>query len=190
MSRDISRFRIDREKAVLVVVDVQEKLIPSMPSSVWAQTLRNIRFLVAGAEVLQVPVVATEQYPQGLGHTIDELAPACREKVVAKTSFGCCGEPAFMEHLQQLGRSQVLVVGMETHVCVQQTVLGLLERGYHVHLVRDAVISRGKVDYINALETAASAGATLTTAETALFAMTGDSRAAEFKAISTLVKNR
>lgn len=190
MSRDLARFRLDKEKAVLVVVDVQEKLIPSMPAEVWAQTLKSLRFLVEGAKLLQVPVVATEQYPRGLGPTIPELAAACREKVIAKTAFGCCGEPAFLDHLLGLGRPQAVVVGMEAHVCVLQTVLGLLERGYHVHLVRDAVISRGRTDYRGALEIAARAGATVTTAETVLFQLTADSRAPEFKALSALVKNR
>ena len=190
MTQDISRFALDKDQAVLVVVDVQERLIPSMPEDVYRQTLKNIRFLVEGAEKLQVPVVATEQYPGGLGHTVPELAHACKSHLVEKVSFGCCGEPKFLDCLKELDRPQVIVTGMEAHVCVYQTVLGLLGAGYRVHLVRDAVISRGKLDYRNALELCAQAGATVTTAETALFQLTGASTAPEFKAISNLVKNR
>ncbi|BCR04712.1 hydrolase [Desulfuromonas versatilis] len=190
MSQDISRFKLDKDKAALVVVDVQEKLIPAMPEKVYRQTLKSIQFLVEGARHLKLPVVATEQYPKGLGRTVSDLAQACQDKLVEKVSFGCCGEPSFLETLKSLGRSQIIVTGMEAHVCVYQTVLGLLDAGYHVHLVRDAIISRGKIDYLNALENAARAGATVTTAETALFQLMGASTAPEFKAISALVKNR
>ncbi len=190
MTQDVSRFKLEKDKAVLVVVDVQEKLIPSMPQDVYRKTLRSIQFLVEGAKVLRLPVVATEQYPKGLGHTVADLAEACREKLVEKTSFGCCGEPRFLDTMKELGRPQVIVTGMEAHVCVYQTVLGLLDAGYHVHLVRDAIISRGKEDFQSAVENAARAGATVTTSETVLFQLTGGSTAPEFKAISGLVKNR
>ncbi|MFA5516341.1 MAG: isochorismatase family protein [Desulfuromonadales bacterium] len=190
MPEIMDRFGLDRNKAVLLVIDVQQKLIPAMPKKVYRQTLRSIEFLVQSARLLQLPVVATEQYPKGLGSTIPELAEACRDKVVEKVSFGCCGEPAFLEHLKEQGRNQVVVVGMEAHVCVLQTVLGLLDAGYCVHLVRDAIISRGKIDYLNALEMARQAGAVVTTAETAAFQMVQVATAPEFKAISALVKER
>jgi isochorismate hydrolase len=161
-----------------------------MPQKVYRQTLRSIDFLVKSADLLQVPVVATEQYRKGLGPTVPELADACREKVVEKVSFGCCGEPSFIQRMQVLGRKQVIVTGMEAHVCVWQTVLGLLGAGYHVHLVRDAIISRGKIDYLNALELAREAGAVVTTAETTAFQLLRVATAPEFKAISALVKER
>ncbi len=189
MSQNISRFLLEKEKAMLAVVDVQQRLVPSMPEKVYRQTLKTIQFLVEGARLLKLPVVVTEQYPKGLGPTVPDLADACRDKVIEKVSFGCCGEPKFLNTIKELGRPQVIVTGMEAHVCVYQTVLGLLERGYQVHLVRDAIISRGKLDYQNALELSARAGATVTTAETALFQLVGASTAAEFKAISNLVKN-
>ncbi len=95
-----------------------------------------------------------------------------------------------MQHLQTLGRKQVIVTGMEAHVCVLQTVLGLLAAGYHVHLVRDGIIARGKIDYLNALEVAREAGAVVTTAETTVFQLLRVATAPEFKAISALVKER
>ena len=88
-----------------------------------------------------------EQYPQGLGATVDELSEFVEGAVVEKVSFGCCGEPLFLEHLRVLGRRQVIVAGMEAHVCVYQTVLGLLQDGFQVHLVRDAICSRNKLDF-------------------------------------------
>ncbi len=190
MNQDISRFSLEKDKTVLLVVDVQERLIPTMSEMVYQKTLKNIQFLVEAAEHLKVPVVATEQYPKGLGPTVSELTEACKSKVIEKVSFGCCGEPSFLDYMTDLDRPQVIVAGMEAHVCVYQTVLGLLEGGYSVHLVRDAIISRSKLDYQNALELAAQAGATVTTAETVLFQLMGTSAAPEFKAISNLIKNR
>ena len=184
------RFRLDRQNTLLLVIDVQEKLIPSMPAEHWPGVLETQKFLVAGARALDIPVLTTEQYPRGLGHTIPELADACREAVVEKESFGCCGEPRFLTALAAHGRSQVLVAGMEAHVCVYQTVLGLLAAGYQVHLLRDAVISRDPRDAANAIELARAAGAVVSTAETSVFQLLGSSRAPGFKAISALVKAR
>jgi nicotinamidase-related amidase len=187
---DLEKFWLDRDKAALLVVDVQQKLIPAMPPEIYRQRLATIDFLVRVARLLQVPVVATEQYPRGLGPTVPELAEACRDGVVEKLTFGCCGEPRFLERLLGQGRSQIMVTGMEAHVCVCQTVLGLLGAGYRVHLVRDAVVSRGKVDYLNSLEIARDAGAVVTTAETAAFQLLRSSAAPEFKAVSAMVKER
>ena len=138
MSSNLGRFKLDAEKAVLVVIDIQERLVPTMPQDIYLRMRDSVGMLVDGAKLLGVPVVTTEQYPKGIGHTVPELAEACSGTVVEKVSFGCCGEPNFMAALKQTGRSQVIVTGMEAHICVYQTVLGLLEDGYHVHLVRDA----------------------------------------------------
>jgi nicotinamidase-related amidase len=190
MQPETEKFWPDRGRAVLVVVDVQQRLVPSMDPEVYRKTLSGIDMLVRGAEILQIPVLATEQYPKGLGPTVPELADACRTKVIEKMTFGCCGEPSFLDYLQGIDRSEVIVVGMEAHVCVYQTVLGLLQQDYRVHLVRDAIISRGKVDYRNAIENAARAGAIVTTAETVLFQLLRAAGTPEFKAVSKLVKER
>ena len=187
---DLSKFKLDKARTTLVVVDVQERLAPTMAQEVYQRVLRSIQFLVASCGHLGIPVTVTEQYPRGLGKTVAELAAAGGEQAIEKVSFGCCGEPDFNQRLAKLGRDQVLVVGMEAHVCVYQTVLGLLDAGYQVHLVRDAVVSRGKVDYHNALELAGAAGAVVTTAETAVFQLLSVATAPEFKAISALVKAR
>ncbi len=190
MNRDLNRFKLDRDQAVLVVVDVQERLVPAMPKKVYKRLRQTIDMLVKGAKELGVPVVATEQYPRGLGHTVAELAGACEQKVVEKVSFGCCGEPAFMDELKRLGRTQVILTGMEAHVCVYQTVLGLLEASYHVHLVGDAICSRRKEDFLAGVDNARCAGAVITTAEMALFQMLQQAGTPEFKAVSGLIKER
>lgn len=188
MEPEISRFILDKDRAVLLVVDVQEKLIPTLPEKAYRRTLKGIRFLLKGARLLDIPVVATEQYPKGLGHTTRELGAIQPDRMIEKVSFSCCGEPAFLEFLEERGRSQVILTGMEAHVCVYQTALGLLERGFQVHVVREAVISQNKRNARNALELAAQAGAIVTTAETALFQMVKTSVAPEFKGLSQLVK--
>ncbi len=190
MSNSVSRFILERDQAVLVVVDVQERLVPAMDPDRYAEVLRNIDFVLKSARLLEVPVVGTEQYPRGIGHMVPELADACRDKVIEKLTFGCCGEPSFIEHMKSLGRRQAIVVGMEAHVCVYQTVLGLLQEGFDVHLVRDGIMSRGETDYLNALESARAAGAVVTTAETAVFQLVNASSDPRFKEISAMVKAR
>jgi nicotinamidase-related amidase len=190
MSEGFAKFTLERDKAVLLVIDVQERLVPAMDEKVYKKILRSINLLVQGSKELQLPIVTTEQYPLGLGHTVPELSAACAGGVVEKVSFGCCGEPNFLQRIKEIGRPQVIVTGMEAHVCVYQTVLGLLAAGYHVHLVRDAISSRNKVDFLAGVENARAAGAVVTTVETALFQMLTTAAAPEFKAVSALVKNR
>ncbi|MGE4344950.1 MAG: isochorismatase family protein [Geoalkalibacter sp.] len=190
MNTTVTKFILERDQAVLVVVDVQERLVPVMDQDRYAEVLRNITFVLKSARLLGVPVVGTEQYPRGIGHMVPDLADACRDKVIEKLTFGCCGEPSFIEHMNSLGRRQAIVVGMEAHVCVFQTVLGLLREGFDVHLVRDGIMSRGEIDYLNALESARSAGAVVTTSETAVFQLVKVSSDPQFKEISALVKAR
>lgn len=190
MTAEMEKFKLDADQAVLLVIDIQERLVPAMPQDVYQRLRNTVSMLVAGADLLGVPVVTTEQYPQGIGHTVAELAEACKGAVVEKVSFGCCGEPAFLASLKKTGRSQVIVTGMEAHVCVYQTVLGLLEDGYRVHLVRDAVCSRNKTDFLAAMANAAQAGAVVTTAETVLFQMLRESTHGQFRAVSKLIKTR
>ena len=169
----------------LIVVDVQEKLLPAIPHH--ERLLWNLRRLVDGAALLGVPVVATEQYPKGLGPTVPEL----RQRIAAppaKVMFSCreCGD--LLAQLRQKGVYKILVVGIETHVCVQQTVVDLLADGYRVFVAVDAVGSRYSLDHETALRRMDSAGATLTTVESALFEWCEAAGTPEFKQISALVR--
>lgn len=190
MSNDLGKFNLDAEKAVLVVIDVQERLVPAMPEDVYLRLRNTVAMLVEVAGLLGLPVVTTEQYPKGIGHTVPELAAACNGTVIEKVSFGCCGEASFLQALKNTGRTQVLITGMEAHVCVYQTVLGLLEDGYYVHLIRDAICSRNKTDYLAGVANAGQAGAVVTTAETVMFQMLQESTHEQFRAVSKLVKER
>ena len=190
MSNDLGKFKLDAEKTVLVVIDVQERLVPAMPEDIYLRLRNTVAMLVEVAGLLGIPVVTTEQYPKGIGHTVPELAAACNETVIEKVSFGCCGEPTFLKALKNTGRTQVLITGMEAHVCVYQTVLGLLADGYYVHLLRDAICSRNKTDYLAGVANAGQAGAVVTTAETVMFQMLQKSTHEQFRAVSKLVKER
>lgn len=190
MSNDLDKYKLDADKAVLVVIDVQERLVPAMPQDIYLRLQATVAMLVDVAGLLGIPVITTEQYPKGIGHTVAELAAACNETVIEKVSFGCCGEPTFLQALKKTGRTQVLITGMEAHVCVYQTVLGLLEDGYYVHLIRDAICSRNTTDYLVGVANAGQAGAVVTSAETVMFQMLQESTHQQFREVSKLVKNR
>ncbi|MDT8440803.1 MAG: hydrolase [Desulfuromonadales bacterium] len=188
---ELSRFQLDVDRAVLVVIDIQERLVPAMSEKVYERVRNSVEILAKTAGLLDLPVVTTEQYPKGIGHTVADLAEVCsRGPVVEKVSFGCCGEPSFVETIKETGRSQVIITGMETHVCVYQTVLGLLQHGFEVQLVKDAVCSRHKEDYLAGIACAEQAGAVVATTEMVLFQLLKESTHPAFKAVSAMVKER
>ena len=169
----------------LLVVDVQEKLLPAIAGN--RRVAWNCRRLVDGAKVLGLPVAATEQYPQGLGPTVPELAERLGE-VPSKLTFSCGGCPGVFADLQERGIQKLVVCGIEAHVCVQQTVFDLLAGGWRVYLAVDAVGSRFEIDYRTALSRMDSAGAALTTTESALFEWCEIAGTPQFKQISRLVR--
>jgi nicotinamidase-related amidase len=178
---------LDRERSVLLVIDLQESYRGKLHREDGA--IAAARRVIEAAGLLGVPVVATEQYPKGLGRTRIEIAeklPPATE-VVEKTSFSALGVPALVDRLAALERSQVVVLGIETHVCVNQTVHDLLARGYAVHAVRDAITSRFALEDQTGWSKIVGSGAVPTTAECALFEWLGDAKTPEFKAIHKLV---
>ncbi len=182
------KFFLDRNAAVLVVIDVQEKLCRAMDEKILERLTGNIGVLQEAARELGIPVVVTEQYVKGLGETLPAIKEKLVEPAMEKMTFSCCGDSAFLDKIGELKRRQVIITGMETHVCVLQTVLELLDAGYTVHLVRDAVMSRRKDNWFVGLETADAAGAVLTSTETALFQLLRVAGTDEFKRLSKLVR--
>ena len=176
---------MNRDDTALLVVDMQEKLVRLISRHV--PLVWNVGRLIDGAKILGLPVLATEQYPQGLGPTSPELA-ARLGPIPPKLAFSCgeCGE--LFEELGRKGIHRILVCGIETHVCVQQTVHDLLAAGFRVYLAADATDSRGWLDCETALQRMVSAGATVTTVEAALFEWCDVAGTPEFKQISNLVK--
>jgi nicotinamidase-related amidase len=179
---------MSRGDTALLVVDVQEKLVPAIARN--TRVVWNVRRLVDGAKTLGLPVIASEQYPQGLGPTVAELAERLDTPLV-KLAFGCggCAEiRARLEELRNRGIHKILVCGIEAHVCVAQTVLDLLSDGWRVYVAADAVGSRFEEDHRIALGRMDSSGATVTTTEAALFEWCEVAGTPEFKQISRLVR--
>jgi len=184
----LSSRLLNPENTVLLVVDIQEKFLSVLPEP---QTLlERVGVLVETCRQLGIPIVVTEQYPKGLGHTASALAERLPDTAVTleKAAFGCGRDPEIFNHLAGLKRSQVLVCGIETHICVNQTVHQLLESGYQVHLVQDAVSSRHYRDHETALAKMQQSGAIPACVEMALFELLGTSRHPLFKQLQALVK--
>jgi nicotinamidase-related amidase len=179
--------RLSATDSALLVIDVQDKLLPAIANS--AELLTNLTFLLDVARLLDVPILATEQYPKGLGPTaaaVAERLPALRP---AKVAFSCAAVPEVIDALDRRGRS-VVVAGIESHVCVLQTTLDLLHRGLTVFVAADAIAGRFSRDNELALRRMERAGAILTTVETTAFEWLGSAGAPQFKAVSALVQER
>lgn len=174
------------EDALCLVVDMQEKLLPAIFEA--DQRTEAVVRMIAAAEVLQVPCLVTEQYPQGLGATVPAVRQALGSlQVIEKMRFSACVD-VVVERLRNLGRAQVIVVGIEAHVCVQQSVLDLLRLGYTPYVCADAVGSRRPMDSAAALERMRQAGAVITTTESVIFELLGEAGTDAFKKILKIVK--
>jgi nicotinamidase-related amidase len=176
---------MSRSDSALLVVDVQEKLIPAISAA--GRVVWNVRRLIDAAKVLDLPIRASEQYPQGLGPMVAELASRLEHRP-AKLSFSCRELPELFADLRQKNVEKLLVCGIETHVCVQQTVLDLLADGWRVYVAVDAVGSRHDLDHQTALRRMESSGTVLTSTEAALFEWCQIAGTPEFKQISRLVR--
>ena len=180
--------RISAANSILLVVDVQEKLLAAMPDS--PGLVRDVGYLIDTARLLGVPTIATEQYPHGLGPTHPDLVRRLNSERLTKTAFSCIGAAGLREAIREYARPNIVVAGMETHVCVLQTVLDLHADGFHVFVVADAVQSRFRVDHDVAIRRMERVGATSVTLESTMFELLGDSRHAHFKAVSKMVQER
>ncbi len=169
------------ERTVIVAVDLQEKLLPAIADR--DRVVRNTVLILRLAEVLGVPVVLTTQYRKGLGETVAEVRDAAPGiEPLDKTSFGCFQDEAFLQRLNALGsRDQLVVTGVESHICVAQTVLGALEKSYQAHVVSDAVGSRTAENREVGLRRMERAGALISSAEMCVYELLGRSDAPAFK---------
>jgi len=175
------------DKTALVIIDVQEKLSRVMHEK--EKLFENLQKLVKGAQILGIPILVTEQNPNGLGPTVPEIASLLTDsKPVTKFSFSCCGEEPFLREIEKLNRKQILLAGIETHVCVYQTAIDLIEAGYEVHTVVDCVSSRTPENKNLALDKMKSEGARLTSVEIALFELLRTAANPKFKELSKIVK--
>jgi len=185
-----SKLKLDCASSALLVIDVQERLAAAMPAPSMDRVARATATLLRGASVLGVPVVVTEQYPRGLGPTIPSVREAipAGARVFEKSTFSCWGTPEVRAAIESAARRQIVVCGMESHVCVFQTVRDLCAEGWSVFVATDAVLSRTEENRAIGFGLMRAAGAALTSVEAVLFDLLGAAGTPSFKAISALVK--
>jgi nicotinamidase-related amidase len=173
---------LERNRSVLVLIDIQERLFPRVYEH--KRMLARVDLLLAAASLMNVPILLTEQYPKGLGNTIEEIREILpKVQPLGKMDFSCVPAQGFMEQLSSLHRDQVLLVGIETHICVAQTALDLASKGENVFVVADATSSRRPLDAQIALQRLNHSGLILVTAEAVVFEWLRRAGTEEFKAL-------
>lgn len=178
---------LDSKTAALVIIDVQGKLATLMHEK--EEFFKNVVRMIKGARTLEIPIFWNEQLPDKLGPTISEIQEALSgTEPLAKKTFSCCGNPDFASQLKSSDRKQIILVGMETHVCVYQTAMDLLHQDYEVYLVADAVSSRSPENKQTGIKAMIVAGAKITSVEMALFEMLGVAEGEQFKQVIQIVK--
>ncbi len=179
------------DKAQLLVIDIQERLCPVMDQAWLFRVIQQVGLMILYAQRRALPITLTEQYPKGLGSTRIEVLQFLKAGLYqefAKLAFGCGGDAAILTHLKASGKTDIILTGMESHICVTLTALGLLKEGFRVFVCQDAVIARGKANHDNALSLMQQAGAIITNTETLVFQMMGCSGGETFKVVSNYLK--
>ncbi len=182
---------LNREEAVLVVVDVQEKLVPAIHKDLYPRSLKNMQIAIEAAATLELPILLTEQYPKGLGKTVPEVMRSLEGRNyrrIEKMTFSCARDEGFLSAVSDLNRKQVVMVGMETHVCVYQTSVDLSRAGYSLFILDDAVSSRFLHNYQSGIQALRDAGCTVVSTETAIFQLLKVAATPEFKKVVSLIK--
>ncbi len=183
----MEEFFLDNNNTALLIIDIQEKLAAVMKMK--DAVVNKCLHLIELSKMLSIPIVVTEQYPKGLGPTVEPIRNAISDyRPIEKLTFSCCDEPSFMDAIIKLNKKTLIITGMETHICILQTSIGLLREGFNVHLVEDAVCSRTKENWRVACEFIRDAGAVITCTETVLFQLLKVAGTEEFKIISKRIK--
>lgn len=181
-------LKADVSLSQFVMIDVQSRLAAVMPADAMQALIRNCSILAQTCRLLDVPVIVTEQYPQGLGNTLPELSALLPDVTpVAKTAFSCLDEPKFNRQLTQ-DHVQIVLAGMEAHICIVQTALDLIAAGKQVFVVEDAVISRNPANKTNALARLRDAGCVITNTESVVFEWLGAAEGDVFKTVSKVIR--
>ena len=177
---------IEPKNSLLMIIDVQDKLIKMLDKDIVVKKNYN---LAKAAQILSIPIIATEQYPTGLGKTTDIIRECINEcDFVEKTSFSACREDGFLTRLRYAGKKQIILSGIETHICVKQTALELLDAGFEVFVVKDACASRNKYEFKEGIDSMRDAGCKITCVEMVLFEWLRSSKHPNFKEVQTLIK--
>jgi len=180
---------LNSDNSLLLIVDIQSRLLSVMPEEAAKGMVENSANLILAANLLDIPVLLTEQYPKGLGQTAEEISQQLNTSatVFEKTGFSCCSAENFNNTLQKTQRQQIIIVGQEAHVCVLQTALELIQQGFQVHIIEDAICSRKAEHKFFALQRLQQQGATISNFESVLFEWLRDSTHQHFKEISNLL---
>lgn len=176
-----------QEFSQLVVIDMQQQLAAAMATEALQAVVKNTNILLQASSILDIPTILTEQYPKALGRTMSEINTPPNLKPIEKITFSCCNEPAFCRKLTA-DRPQIVLAGMEAHICILQTALQLSEIGHQVFVVEDAIISRSPLNKANALARLRQAGIIIGTTESVVFEWLGAAGTDAFKQISRLIK--
>lgn len=183
----MEKFFLEKNKTALLIIDIQERLAAVMKMK--NVVVNNCLHLIELSKMLSIPIIVTEQYPKGLGPTVEPLRNALSDyRPIEKLTFSCCDEPSFLEAIRKLNKKTLIITGMETHICILQTSIGLVREKFYVHLVQDAVCSRTKENWRAACEFLRDTGAVITCTETVLFQLLKVAGTEEFKAISKRIK--
>lgn len=189
MNKRNDRFLCNSSSSQFVIVDIQEKLSATMPEKVINRVIKNTALLAQAAAAFDVPITLTEQYPRGLGPTLAPVAAvAAKARRIEKTCFSCADSPEFETIGKEPQRSQIIMVGMEAHICILQSALDLQAAGFNVFVVEDAICSRRLENYENSIHRLRDAGVNVTNAESVIFEWLRDSKHEQFKAISALLR--
>ena len=178
---------LDRKESLLLVIDVQERLVSALDKDV---VVKRTATLVQAAKILEVPTIATEQYSKGLGSTVApiKLSLAKDSPIIEKSAFSAVKEKGFMELLKSYNKKQIVICGIETHVCVHQTASDLIAEGYEVYIAKDACASRGKYEFKQGIERMQENGVKISCVEIILFEWLKSSKNPHFKAVQALIK--
>lgn len=179
---------LDPEKTALVIVDMQEAFRSPIPD--FALIAERTSLAVRGFSLLNIPIIVTEQYPKGLGRTVEEILLCLPDEfeVIEKTTFSACGEGTFNEKLEATKATQIVLCGIESHICVNQTAHELLDKGYQVHLLQDCISSRLTHDKYTGIEKMKQSGVIPSNVEMVLFELLKDSKHEQFREIQNLIK--
>jgi nicotinamidase-related amidase len=182
----VNKFTLTREDTVLMIIDIQDRLLPTIKYR--DQLIQRTNVLLDIANALAIPAFLTEQYPKGLGQTTPDLCRNLESHPVFKKTTFSAYTPEVAEYLKKLQRKKIIIAGMETHVCVFQTVRNLISEGYEVFVAEDAVCSRASSNWMNGLKLMSDMGAVITNIETIMFDLLKESGTVEFKQLSKLIK--
>ena len=180
-------MRIQKEHTSAIIIDIQERLFPHIHDNQFLEN--NVNILIKGLNILKVPIIVTEQYRKGLGNTVKSVAENVESfQPIEKVSFSCCGESRFLKELMLRNSKYVIIAGIEAHVCIMQTVIDLLENGYHPVVIEDCISSRKVNDKRIAMDRMRNEGAIITTYESILLELCREAANDTFRAVSQLIK--